>query len=247
MARDTLCDMPTALLIHGVGNGPSSMWRLEEWLHSAGWETTSFALLGHGGRPAAPSYALEAFADDVLTAGDFDLVVGHSLGASVAVVAAAKHPAFAKQRVLLIEPALVFTAEQRTAAKTGELVENALTRDQIAKQHPRWNARDLDAKAAEAARALPEAIGGVFDENPDWDLRPHVAKLAVPTLLLTGDPELPPSVQDHSVVPNDLVEGLLDATKHLRREVVRGVGHSPHRDDPGATQVALLDWLYTSD
>jgi pimeloyl-ACP methyl ester carboxylesterase len=89
--------MPTLLLLHGVHSSRDAWWRMLRDLTDVGVEVQALDLLGHGGRTTGPPppWALQDFAADVA------LVVGHSLGALVALTLAAMAPDFT--RAVLVE------------------------------------------------------------------------------------------------------------------------------------------------
>ena len=229
--------MGKALILHGVGSGPATLWRIRGWLEAAEWTVETPPLLGHGGRAPVPSYTLDAFVADVLPHDDADLVIGHSLGGTVALHAAAERPSWTK-RLILIEPAIRMDRALIDVAKPSELAELGWTREEIAEHNPRWDARDVDAKLAEAARALPGAVAGLFDENPHLDLEAEAARIARPTLVITGD-----RTTNYSIIDEPTWRRLEGANPRLGFVPVPGTGHSPHRDDPAATRAIVLGWL----
>ena len=76
-----------ALLVHGLTSGAGTWWQLAEALAADGWHVTGVDLRGNGRSPEAASYRLSEYAAD-LPGSDWDLVVGHSLGTPIAVIAA---------------------------------------------------------------------------------------------------------------------------------------------------------------
>jgi pimeloyl-ACP methyl ester carboxylesterase len=228
--------MRTALLLHGLTNGPTSMWRFQEWLEADRWRVTSRALIGHGGRGEAPSYRLDAFADDVLALGDFDLVLGHSLGGATLAVASARRPEWA-QRLVAVDPAWFVpeTAAARARADFLADVQNSL--EDLVALHPEWHPFDNQTKYFEARRCAPRAVTGPFDDNPAWDVRDQVARLAVPTLLVTGDPDL------GAVTPAAVAEALASANANIEVRNVVGAGHNIVRDQPTVLRELIFSWL----
>jgi len=237
---DGMGNAGTALLLHGVGSGPATLWRIREWLEGSGWTVEDAALLGHGGREAAPSHSLDAFVADVLPHGDFDLVVGHSLGGTVALHATTVRPGWTK-RLILVEPAIRLDEALIEVAKPSELAELRWTSEEIAEHNPRWDARDVEAKLAEAARARPETVAGLFDENRRLDLEDEAARVAVPTLVITGD-----RTTNYSIIDESTWRRLEGVNPRLEFVPVPGTGHSPHRDAPSATRAIMLGWLGTT-
>jgi pimeloyl-ACP methyl ester carboxylesterase len=227
----------TALLLHGFTNGPASMWRFQEWLAELGYQAEAKAQLGHGGRGPAADYALAALAADNLAMGDHDLVVGYSMGGATATLAAARRPEWAG-RLVLVDPAWrFFTAEEAPAAKREELA--ALDRDagEIRAAYSAWDERDGEAKIQGVARVWRPAVEGIIDANLDADLLDAARSLAVPTLVICGDPAA------GSMVTQADGDAVVSANPNVRLVRIAGAGHSPHRDDPEAVRQALAGWL----
>lgn len=228
--------MPSALLIHGLSAAPASMWRPRAWLEAEGWTVDDHSPLGHGGRGPAPSYAIAAQTDDLLQTGPWDLVVGHSLGGTLATAAAAMRPGWVG-RLVVIDPAWRLAPEVRREVRAGELEELSLTREAIELAHPDWDERDVGAKLDGIAGVLPEAVAGAFDDNPDWDVTAAARALTTPTLLVTGDPDV------FTLLEPALAREISTGNSRMTWRMIPGAGHAPHRDRPEVTRVELLDWL----
>jgi len=228
--------MPTALLVHGLSSSPGSLWRVRDWLAETGWEVASRALLGHAGRPEAERYTLADYADDLVAGASWDLVVGHSLGGSTATLAASREPAWTA-RLVVIDPAWHIPASELAGVRAGEEAELALTPADLDAEHPTWDERDREAKLEGIRTIAPGALGRTFDDNPEWDLRAAARALAIPTLLLTGDPSV------FSLVAPDDARAVAAANPHVVYRPIAGTGHAPHRDAPEVVRDALLGWL----
>ena len=86
----------------------------------------------------------------------------------------------------------------------------------------------------------PEVSARVFTDSHaagGWDVIGAAERLPVPTLVVQGDPGvftlLQPAVVDAVVARNPAV----------RRVILPGAGHAPHRDDLDATWAVIRDWL----
>ena len=216
----------SALLVHGLSSDSESWWRVADALVALGWRVTAVDLRGHGSAPRAESYRLTDYAGDL--AGGWDLVVGHSLGGAASVIAA-QRPGFTRLLVL-IDPVLEVRAEEEAEIIADQVAELDYTAESIARDKPHWHERDRAAKLAGVRRVDPVAVTGSFTDTGRWDVTAEARTLAVPTLILSGDPA---------------VYTMLDP--ELGRELgavgIEGAGHSPHRDRPEAALAALRDWL----
>jgi len=227
----------TALLLHGFASGPASMWRFQEWLAELGYQAEARAQLGHGGRGPAADYSLAALVADNLAMGDHDLVVGHSMGGATATLAAARRPEWAG-RLVLVDPAWRFpTADEAAAEKREEFADLDRDAAEIRVAYSAWDQRDGEAKIQEAARVWRPAVEGIIDANLDADLRDAARSLAVPTLVICGDPAA------GSTVTHADGDAVASANPNVRLVRIAGAGHNPHRDDPEAVWQALAGWL----
>ena len=139
----------SVLLVHGMSSSRSTWWRVGPLLESRGWKVTTVDLAGHGGRPLGAVRSVVDLAQDVATRcpEDRTVVVGHSLGAIVALELVSLHPAYARGILLEDPPAL-----HRDRAS-----------DDIAEEIGREVIR---------ARADPhEAIGAILAGHPGWTRR----------------------------------------------------------------------------
>jgi pimeloyl-ACP methyl ester carboxylesterase len=67
------------------------------------------------------------------------------------------------------------------------------------------------------------------------DSRPHLAKIAVPTLVLAGDKD--------GVTPPDRAKEMADAIRQARLTIIRNAGHLSTLEQPAAVARALSQWL----
>ncbi|WP_167043252.1 alpha/beta hydrolase [Salinibacterium sp. ZJ454] len=223
-----------ALLVHGLGSNGGTWWQLAERLVQEGWQVTMVDLRGHGGAPHVGDYTLDALAAD-LPVDEWDLVIGHSLGATASVIAA-QNDSFT-YRLVLLDPPLLLTDSDLDQIRAGEIAELTQTADELTAAHPSWHARDIQAKQTALEQVDPDAAGQVFGQNRPWNLLPEASALTVPTLIIGGDPAvftmLPPEVGQRLARQNPLV----------RYTKISGSGHSPHREAPDVTASVLLGWL----
>ena len=223
-----------ALLLHGLSSSGATWWRVADALVADGYFVTAVDLRGHGTAPTADSYAVVDYATDLPGTG-WDLVVGHSLGGAISVVAALE-PGFAK-RLILLDPALVVPDADWQAVRGEQLGELGLTADDLRSSATPWSEKDIEIKLEAVGHATAAMIEGTLDDNHPWSVLDLLPRLAVPTLVLTGDPAvytmLPPAIAEAAVAANPLIE----------YRVIAGAGHSPHREQPEATLAAIHGWI----
>lgn len=229
-----------ALLIHGLGSSPGGWWRVRGWLEEAGWLAETVALLGHGGRGAAPGYALDAYVADVRAATSegrpYDLVVGHSLGGTVCTVIAADDPGWTR-RLVLLDPVWYVPPEDLAAVAADQASDLGLTSTSLTTAKPHWDERDIAAKVSAIAQVDPAAVRRTFADPGRWDVRDTARRILAPTLVLGGDPSVYTMLE-----PTD-ARAASEAAPAMEYRIVPGAGHSPHRDVPDATRALLLEWL----
>ena len=86
---------PLAVLVHGVTSSSRTWWRVGPALAGRGFGVLAVDLRGHGASPrAAAGLDVADLADDVAetVGGPVDLLVGHSLGALVALELVGRRP-----------------------------------------------------------------------------------------------------------------------------------------------------------
>lgn len=214
------------LLLHGLGASAAGWWRLGPDLARLGWEVTAPDLRGHGDGPAADDYSIESHAADVLAMGEgWDAVLGHSMGGSIAVLAAAAHSTWTR-RLVLQDPALV--VPEPPEAMIEWLVDDyrrPLTPEQLAADNPHWHPHDCATKAVALQRAGPELVTATVEHSWPWNVVAEAAALSVPTTVIGSDPA-------HGGIMAQTIAGWLADTNPLVRCVfLAGAEHSVHRDD----------------
>lgn len=222
-----------ALLVHGLGSNGALMWRFGVALADAGWQATAVDLRGHGAAPRALDYSIAAYAADLAgtrpgTGSSWDLVIGHSLGGAASVVAAAEDAAWAR-RLVLIDPGIVLTDEDRATVRAGQRQSAASPSvEAVRAANPHWHENDVELKALATRQASAWAVDQTSAQNTPWDVRASAAALTVPTHVIGSDPAV------HSIFA-DPAEGEVLANPVFTLSRVLGAGHSPHRDLPDET------------
>jgi pimeloyl-ACP methyl ester carboxylesterase len=177
-------DAPALLLMHG-GLGSAQLWgQFTERLAAAtARRTVAFSRHGHGWsdpppRPRTPRFMHEEARDvvpEIIAALKLEdpILVGHSDGASIALIYAAQRPTRA---VVAIAPH-VFVEQ--------------ICVDEITRVRERYLAGDLRARMASHHRDVDAAFFGWCDvwldpEFRDWDIRDLLPRVDAPLLLIQG-------------------------------------------------------------
>jgi pimeloyl-ACP methyl ester carboxylesterase len=223
-----------ALLVHGLNGTGQTWWRVAGSLVAEGWHVTTVDLRGHGAADPGDDLALASYAAD-LPRGDWDLVVGHSLGGAASVLASVE-PGFTRS-LAIIDPGLAITPADRAAIIDDQVAELELTEQSLATSKPHWHSLDVAHKVAGVRLSSPRTARGSFDDNPEWNVVASAAALPVPTLIISGDPLV------YSMLAPSTALAIIAANPLVTYEVVAGTGHSPFRDDFDATMAVLYEWL----
>jgi pimeloyl-ACP methyl ester carboxylesterase len=227
-------------LLHGVMALAETWWRIGPALAQRGWRVAAVDLPGHGG-DVHRSGALDL---DALVAGvaarldgPVDLLVGHSLGAIVALGLLARDPGVARAVVLEEPPgpgaidlgALATVIVHDAADVRGDrapLVAREL------EANPRWDPGDVERSVRGIEEADSDAIAAALNGPLRWDLAALLAGVDIPTLVLAAH-DAPGSfpLDPGSALRADDREALRAALAPERFVVLDG-GHCLHRDDP---------------
>jgi pimeloyl-ACP methyl ester carboxylesterase len=228
-------------LLHGVISSAGSWSRVGPALAARGWEVTAVDLPGHGeaSRPKAPADPVAELVTGCMDAlpERVDVLVGHSLGAVVALAIAGAHPRFARAVVLEDPPARSALDTELLASgleALGQAVatDRAAYRRQLSASNPRWSDADVDQAVAALEACDTVEIARALRAGMWWDLPALLATVTCPVLLVAA-PEVPgaiPIVQGTALLGAErrAVTDLLPP----ERFVVLDGGHSLHRELP---------------
>jgi pimeloyl-ACP methyl ester carboxylesterase len=226
-------------LVHGVMALAETWWRIGPALAGRGWRVAAVDLPGHGGdvRRDGP-LGLDALVDGVAERldGPVDLLVGHSLGAIVALGLLGRDPGAARALVLEEPPgpgaidlrALATVIVQDTVAVR---IDRAPLVAREREANPRWDPGDVERSVRGIEEADSDAIVAALDGPLRWDLSAQLARVDVPMLVLAA----PDARGRFPLDPGSALRG-------ADREAVRAAlpperlveiegGHCLHRDD----------------
>lgn len=225
------------LLIHGLASNAALWWRVGPAMAELGYHVTAVDLRGHGQSPAAADYSIQAYAADLLSMGDdWDVVLGHSLGAAASLIALRDNPTWSK-RLILEDPWLI--AAPRELALEWLLADHddEPSFDRVRADNPTWSDEDVRLKVESIRQADPNVIQGTIDDNLNLNLVGDVAALVIATLLVGADPDLRP------LVPPALGDSLADMNENITFVVIANGSHSLHRDEFDPFVSAIRDFL----
>ncbi|MFH7245330.1 MAG: alpha/beta fold hydrolase [Spirulina sp.] len=261
------CSQPPILLIHGFGAN------LNQWRHnlpalSAMAPVYAIDLLGFGdAEKAAASYGATLWAEQ---GADFIRqiigqpvnLVGHSLGALVAMTIAHRHPDWVRQLLLITVP----TAASREDVVADWVADLARTVESLVASplllrplfrvvrqrkflaralrgiYVRSEAVDEDLidtfalppQQRGAARTLCYLVNARSDPNFSPSVTGMLTELTQPTLILWG--------QRDRVIPPRLADGLADLNPHLQLQFLPDVGHCLYDEDPETFNQWVMQW-----
>src|SRR5437868_3348714 len=201
------------------------------------------------GRSRAVSGGLVEVADRMAQAvkdaagGDEAIVLGNGYGGFVALQMAIRHPGIATN-LILADCGAAFSelgreAFRTMAAASGEKGLAAITDVAMRRLFaPAFQADHPDLMADRRAAFLktdPEVFRAACDALATLDLRPELAQVKVPVLVLVGEhDEATPPPMSHELA------GLLPPA---HREILRGCAHVPQLQSPGAFLDAIGNFL----
>jgi pimeloyl-ACP methyl ester carboxylesterase len=154
------------------------------------------------------------------------VLLGHSDGASIALIYAGSHPA--GPRALILEAPHVFVED--------------LTVRSIAEARAAFESSDLRPKLARYHDDVDTTFRGWNDVWLDprfraWNIEPYLASVRCPILVIQGaDDEYGTAAQ---------LEAIAARVPETRTVVLPACGHSPHRDRPEETLEAIADFVET--
>jgi pimeloyl-ACP methyl ester carboxylesterase len=233
------------VLVHGVTSSSRSWWRVGPALVGRGFRVLAVDLRGHGASPrtAARLPIADLAADVADTVGDepVELLVGHSLGALVALELVGRRPGFARRLVVEDPPGPGSidwaAAADGIEADTGRATTDpeALRREMEA-ANPTWPPGEAERRLADLIDCDGPAVAAALRGGVAFDLAALLAAARLPTLLLLGEEALGSILT--GLDRKAAVEALHDGTTR-----VLPAGHNLHREALDPWLAALDAWL----
>jgi pimeloyl-ACP methyl ester carboxylesterase len=238
---------PLAVLVHGVTSSSRTWWRAGPALADRGFRVLAVDLRGHGSSPptvaglSAADLAVDVAETVSANGAGVELLVGHSLGALVALELAGGRPGFARRLVVEDPPgpgsidwaglAAGIEADTRRAATEPE----ALRRD-LEAANPGWPPGEAERRVADLADCDGQAIAAAFRLGIPFDLAALLAAADPPTLMLLATEAL-----GSNLVGPDREAAVAALGSGTTR--VLPAGHSVHREALDGWLAALDAWL----
>jgi len=236
------------LLLHDADGGHLTFAPQVETLAGAGYRAVAWDMPGYGYSAPIEPYTFKGLAEscmalaDALECGPVALV-GHGLGAMVALEVAVRRPALVRQLVLCAGgPALDAQAAADWVAPRLQALEQGGGMERLAQTLvPRFiGTGALPEGVRLAGHALSQVYAGAYrralEALPTFSRgAAELAQLHVPTLLVSGS-------QDRCTPP-DALEALAQVLPDAEHMSLPHVGHWPQLEDPEGFDGALLDFL----
>jgi pimeloyl-ACP methyl ester carboxylesterase len=228
----------TAVLLHGFNCDAGEWFRFAPELTKRGYRVLAADLRGHGFSARAPDYTAAAFAQDLLDTfpAGADLMVGHSLGASLlGHVVGELRPG----KAIYLDPPWrmpgerPIKSEDRSAyfpdlSKVSSMTREELRKNQL-RMFPEWTADFLEADLDSWANWDP-ATQQVIEDAAIHQM-PETA--AAPSLVIAADlnPACTPAAQDAL------------RKKGFEVRVAAGLTHALQRDNFDVFMKTVQDWI----
>jgi 3-oxoadipate enol-lactonase len=243
---DGPADAPVLVLGSSLG-ATGAMWDAQVPAFSQRFRMLRFDTRGHGGSPVPPGpYTMDELGSDVLALLDRLGIerasfCGLSIGGMIGMWCASEAPERIERLVLCctvphFPPADLWDERAATVRAQGmePMVEPALERwlpPDVRSSRP-----DLEEHLrAMIAGTPPEGYAGCCEAIRDMDLRPRLARIEAPTLVLAAS--------DDPSTPKEKVRPIAEAVSGARYVEIEGAAHIANVAQPEAFDAAVLDFL----
>ena len=239
-------DAPVLVLGSSLGT-TGAMWDPQVPAFSKHFRMLRYDTRGHGGSPVPPGpYSMDELGSDVLALLDrLDIgrasFCGLSIGGMIGMWVASEAPERIERLVLCCTvphfPPPDLWDERVVAVRAqgmGPMVEPALDRwlpADVRRARP-----DLEEfLRAIIAATPPEGYAGCCEAIRDMDLRPRLAAISMPTLVVAAS--------DDPSTPKDKVRPIAEAVRDARYVEIAGAAHIANVAQPEAFDAAVLEFL----
>ncbi|OJA13422.1 hypothetical protein AZE42_05780 [Rhizopogon vesiculosus] len=226
-----------ALLIHGITASSHTWESFAQLLVAKGFFVIAPNLLGHAGRRGS-DYRLSTLAEDLqpyFVKDTYDVIIGHSLGGTVALSLLPFLPKEKETTVILVDPPLEIPVMRSDIDKHWILKElTAKTVEERMAENPAWSRVDCVLRTLAVSMCDHTTVESIFAHNKPWSHSglfkniPHNVKVTV----LVADPTLSLVCHlDH--IPRDI--------ERLEAIGLTGVGHHIPSQRPDAIMDCQLE------
>ena len=231
LAVDESGSGPPLVLLHGLGANAGELWQRPLDALAANFRVVTYDLRGSGRSEVTPGpYTIEGLADDLAAliaelGLERPLVMGHSMGGSVALLHAARDPAGVRAVVGLGAPATFPQANRDGLEARAETVERD-GMDAVAETvagnalAPSFRERDPDGYACFVLMLQGNNAAGYAAQCRalvGLDITGELPRIEAPVLLLTGDRD--------GVAPEAATRASAEAIPGARYQVVEDTAH----------------------
>lgn len=246
-------EKPPIIMLHGLSDN-ALCWNRIPLLLEVEFDMVLVDARGHGlSGLDSRGAGLDVQADDITALIDHlnlvqPVLIGHSMGAALAALIAARLPKVVRGLVL-IDPPWRDEAElgENGKERLPEQVRSVFQQNKetnleklTAKcqaEHPGWDESEFLQWAKSKQQFKPEALDSIVIRDFPW--HEIASRLACPGLLITGDPEL------GAIITPALAEKIRGMWKKGWVVHIPGAGHSIHRDQLKPVMNAVYDFLRT--
>jgi 3-oxoadipate enol-lactonase len=237
------------ILIHGL-NGDLTGWVLVFPEFSRYYRTLALDVRGHGGtsKPDRP-YSIQGFAEDLdefMTQLKIPKahLLGLSMGGAIAQQFALDHPERVRSLVLVSTFSHVDEQAQRAFTRLRQSLEEGgypaffdeVVRLAFTPQYLAANPGPLaELKRKRIAVNSPAAIGRATDACLAFNLKDEIAKISIPTLIVSGEEDI--------FTPVHLAEQIHRSIRGSEWKILKGVGHNLYLEKSSQLAQVVLEFL----
>lgn len=246
---------PPLLLLHGVTSRWQSFLNVMP-VFAQRWHVYAADLRGHGRSGRVPGrYGLMEYAVDVIAllrhlGGGPTILVGHSLGSMISIGVASEAPDLVRAVVLGDPPLGAFDGRpfatrpeyerfvaQRDLVRAGTPLPELASR--LAALAPGGDAVTARSRAASLSQMDPEVLSPIIESRAieNYDLGERLRRIACPTLILQGNPELGGALTD---IEARWAAALIPDCTHV---YLPNVGHGIHTGEAAAYAYLVPSFL----
>lgn len=246
--REPNPDLPLLLFIHAAAFDRTA-WQLQtRYFSHHGYSVLAVDLPQHGGSQGTAPDSIEGYADwvaELIAAAGYDAahIVGHSMGALIALETAARHPGVVSTLILCgAASALPVNRELLAAAESGDhlayelMTSWGLGRVSHRGGHPTPGLWMVGSTIRLLERARPGVLANDLHACNNYSHGPEAASLIkVPTLMITGSIDV--------MAPPAAARPLRDRIADLEEVVIAGAGHIMMFEQPDPFIDAVAGFL----